>query len=38
MRNFETPEIEIKKFNVEDVIATSPNPGNGDNQTGDDDF
>ena len=33
MKAFVTPEMDIVKFAVEDVITTST--GNGDNQTGD---
>ena len=33
MKKFETPEIEVTKFAVEDVITTSN--GNGDNGTND---
>lgn len=35
MKKFETPEIEVTKFAVEDVITTS---GNGDNNTNDDEL
>jgi len=36
MNKFMEPEIEIKKFNVEDVITTSGDaePGNGDDDLG----
>ena len=37
MKKFETPEIEVTKFAVEDVITTS-GTGNGDNSTGDDEL
>ena len=33
MKTFETPEIELIKFNVEDVITTSNGDDLGDNQT-----
>ena len=37
MKKFETAEMEVVKFNVEDVITTS-NPGNGDDSTADDEL
>lgn len=33
MKKFETPEIEVTRFEVSDVIATSPDVEVGDNQT-----
>ena len=33
MKRFETPEIEVKKFFVEDVITTSVEPPVADNET-----
>jgi hypothetical protein len=37
MKKFETPEIEVTKFAVEDVITTSSSNGNG-NSTNDDEL
>lgn len=37
MKKFETAEIEVIKFHVEDVITTSGG-GNGDNNTSDDEM
>lgn len=34
MKKFMEPEIEIEKFNVEDVITTSSEPGTGDDDLG----
>lgn len=36
MKKFETPEIEVEKFSIEDIITTST--GNGDNNTNDDEL
>lgn len=36
MKMFETPELDIQKFTVEDVITASG--GKGDNETGEDEF
>ena len=33
MKKFVTPEVEIMKFSVADVITTSPEIENGDNMT-----
>ena len=34
MKKFETPEIEISKFQLEDVLTTSFGGAGGDNETG----
>lgn len=38
MKKFESAEIEVIKFHVEDVITTSTGKGNGDNNTSDDEM
>lgn len=37
MKKFEYPEVELTKFQAEDVITAS-NGGNGEDNTGDDNF